>query len=255
MEKAIEQLRKQGAAVAAKRVSKEAKEGRILLAVQNSKAVAVEVNSETDFVSNADDFKNFSQTVLTSALDASVKDLDSLKAFKVDGKSITDINLELVAKIGENIGIRRMVAENFGAGEFVDFYSHNGGKIGVLVKLAYTGTLADTQVLSPAAKDVAMQIAALAPVAVRPEDVDAEVLNKEKEIYRETTLKEGKQGPVVDKIVEGKVQKFFKENCLLQQLFVKDSKSTVEKYLADTAKANNLDSLTVVSFHRLQLGA
>jgi elongation factor Ts len=129
-----------------------------------------------------------------------------------------------------------------------------GGKIGVLMRLAVDGTPKDAAALGALAKDLAMQVAATAPLAIEPKDIDASVVDKEREIARELTLKEGKTGDMVDRIVEGKLDKFFKENCLLQQVFVKDNKTPVEKLLAATAQSLGVGGIRVAAFHRLQLG-
>jgi elongation factor Ts len=122
------------------------------------------------------------------------------------------------------------------------------------VKLGYQGQVKDKAALSTVAKDLAMQVAASMPIAVEPKDVPASVIEKEREIGRELTLKEGKTGDIVDKIVEGKIQKFYKENCLVNQVYIKDNKLTIDKLLASTAKSQGLESIKVLGFHRLQLG-
>jgi elongation factor Ts len=254
MEKAIEFLRKQGAAVAAKRVGKETKEGKVVLASSADAVAAVEINCETDFVSSSDDFNAFAGKVSRVLLEKKPADMDALKALPLEGSTVAEVNTAAIAKIGENISIRRFAVEKVGAGELAETYSHMGGKIGVIVKLGFQGTPKDKAGLSVLAKDLAMQVAASMPIAIEPKDVPAAVVDKEREIGRELTLKEGKTGDIVDKIVEGKTQKFYKENCLINQVYIKDNKTTIDKLLAATAKAQGLDSLKVLAFHRLQLG-
>ncbi|MBW8890490.1 MAG: elongation factor Ts [Fibrobacteres bacterium] len=254
MEKAIEFLRKQGAAVAAKRVGKETKEGKIVLAAAADAVAAVEINCETDFVSASDDFNAFASKVSRSILEKKPADLEALKALPLDNTTLGEVNTAVIAKIGELITIRRFLIEKVGANELAETYSHGGGKIGVIVKLGFQGTLKDKGALSSVAKDLAMQVAASMPIAIEPKDVPASVIEKEREIGRELTLKEGKTGDIVEKIVEGKVQKFYKENCLVNQVYIKDNKTTIDKLLAATAKSQGLDSLKVLAFHRLQLG-
>jgi elongation factor Ts len=254
MEKAIEFLRKQGAAVAAKRVGKETKEGKIILAAAADAVAAVEINCETDFVSASDDFNAFASKVSRAILDKKPADLEALKALPLDGTTLAEVNTAVIAKIGEMISIRRFIVEKVGAGELAETYSHGGGKIGVIVKLGFQGTPKDKSQLSSVAKDLAMQVAASMPIAIEPKDVPAAVIEKEREIGRELTLKEGKTGDIVDKIVEGKIQKFYKENCLVNQVYIKDNKQTIDKLLAATAKSQGLDGLKVLAFHRLQLG-
>lgn len=254
MEKAIEFLRKQGAAVAAKRVGKETKEGKIILAAAADAVAAVEINCETDFVSASDDFNAFASKVSRAILDKKPADLEALKALPLDNSTLAEVNTAVIAKIGEMISIRRFIVEKVGAGELAETYSHGGGKIGVIVKLGFQGSPKDKSQLSSVAKDLAMQVAASMPIAIEPKDVPAAVIEKEREIGRELTLKEGKTGDIVDKIVEGKIQKFYKENCLVNQVYIKDNKQTIDKLLAATAKSQGLDGLKVLAFHRLQLG-
>jgi elongation factor Ts len=254
MEKAIEFLRKQGAAVAAKRVGKETKEGKIILAAAADAVAAVEINCETDFVSASDDFNAFASKVSRTILDKKPSDLEALKAMPLDNTTVGEVNTGVIAKIGELITIRRFIVEKVGTNELAETYSHGGGKIGVIVKLGFQGALKDKAALSAVAKDLAMQVAASMPIAIEPKDVPASVIEKEREIGRELTLKEGKTGDIVDKIVEGKIQKFYKENCLVNQVYIKDNKTTIDKLLAATAKSQGLDAIKVLSFHRLQLG-
>lgn len=254
MEKAIEFLRKQGAAVAAKRVGREAKEGKVVLASSGDAVAAVEINCETDFVSSSDDFNAFASKISRLILEKKPADLDSLKALPLENSTVAEVNTAAIAKIGENISIRRFAVEKVGADELAETYSHMQGKIGVIVKLGLSGQPKDRAALSTLAKDLAMQVAASMPIAIEPKDVPAAVIEKEREIGRELTLKEGKTGDIVDKIVEGKIQKFYKENCLINQVYIKDNKQTIDKLLAATAKAQGMDSLKVLAFHRLQLG-
>jgi elongation factor Ts len=254
MEKAIEFLRKQGAAVAAKRVGKETKEGKVILASGSDAVCAVEINCETDFVSASDDFNGFTAKVSKVILDKKPTDPEALKALPLEGTTVGEVNTAVIAKIGEMISIRRFTIEKVGAKELAETYSHGGGKIGVIVKLGYSGEVKDKPALSGLAKDLAMQVAATSPIAIEAKDVPASVIEKEREIGRELTLKEGKTGDIVDKIVEGKIQKFYKENCLVNQIYVKDNKLTIDKLLVATAKSQGLESIKVLGFHRLQLG-
>lgn len=254
MDKAIEFLRKQGVAVAAKRSGKETKEGKVVLAGAASAVAAVEINCETDFVASSDDFNVFAGKVVKLAAEKQPSDVDALKALPLDGSTVSDLNTAAIAKIGENISLRRIVVEKLGPGELAETYSHSNGKIGVIVKLAYQGEPKDRSALSSLAKDLAMQVAAASPIAIEPKDISPALVDKEREIARELTLKEGKTGDVVEKIVEGKVQKFFKESCLVNQIYIKDNKQTVDKLLAATAKSQGLEWVKVSAFHRLQLG-
>jgi elongation factor Ts len=254
MEKAVEILRKAGLAVAAKRSGKETKEGKVVLGSGSSAVAAVEINCETDFVASSDDFNAFAAKVVKLTAEQQPSDPEALKALPLDGTTVGEVNTAAIAKIGENISLRRLVVEKVGADELAETYSHSNGKIGVIVKLSVKGQPKDKAALSGLAKDLAMQVAATNPVAIEPKDVPASVVEKEREIARELTLKEGKTGDMVEKIVEGKVQKYYKENCLINQVFVKDNKTTVDKLLAATAKSAGAESIKVAAFHRLQLG-
>lgn len=254
IEAAIELLRKQGAAVAAKRSDRETKEGKVVFGRAGSSVSAVEINCETDFVASSDDFVAFADKAAQAVAAGKPADLEAVAALSVDGGTLADANTAVIAKIGEKITIRRFAVETVAANEVVETYSHMGGKIGVLIKLAFEGTPSDTEALGALAKDLAMQVAASAPLSIDPSGIPAEIVAKEREIARELTEKEGKTGDMLERIVEGKVNKFFKENCLLQQVFVKDNKTPIDKLLADSAKKIGVENLRVAAFHRLQLG-
>lgn len=251
---AVELLRKQGAAVAAKRSDRETKEGKVVFARAGSSVSAVEINCETDFVAASDDFVAFADKAAQAIAAGKPADLEAVSSLTVDGSSLAEANTAVIAKIGEKITIRRFAVETLAANEVAETYSHMGGKIGVLIKLAYDGTPTDADALGALAKDLAMQVAASAPLSIDPSGIPADVVAKEREIARELTEKEGKTGDMLERIVEGKVNKFFKENCLLQQVFVKDNKTPIEKLLADSAKKIGVENLRVAAFHRLQLG-
>jgi elongation factor Ts len=247
---AIEFLRKQGAAVAAKRADRDTKEGKIVFGKDGSTVSAVEINCETDFVASSDDFIAFAAKAANAIAAGKPADLEAVQALSVDGTTLAEVNTAVIAKIGEKISIRRFAVETVGQGETVETYSHMGGKIGVLIKLAYDAAK-DEAALKTLAKDLAMQVAASAPISIDPSGIPEATVAKEREIARELTEKEGKTGDMLERIVEGKVNKFYKENCLLQQVFVKDNKTPIDKLLASSPAASNL---RIVSFHRLQLG-
>ncbi len=251
LEAAIEFLRKQGAAVAAKRSGREAKEGKVVFGKSGDATAVVEINCETDFVASSDDFNAFAAKAALAIAAGAPADLEAVKALPADGTTLGDLNTAAIAKIGENISLRRFAVEKAAAGELVESYSHMGGKIGVLIKLAFDGEAKDAAALTALAKDLAMQVAASAPLSIDPSGIPAAVVDKEREIARELTVKEGKTGDMLERIVEGKLNKFFKENCLLQQVFIKDNKTPIDKLLASSPAASNL---RVKSFHRLQLG-
>jgi elongation factor Ts len=247
---AIEFLRKQGAAVAAKRADRDTKEGKIVFGKDGSSVSAVEINCETDFVASSDDFIAFAAKAANAIAAGKPADLEAVQALSVDGTTLAEVNTAVIAKIGEKISIRRFAVETVGSNETVETYSHMGGKIGVLIKLAYDEAK-DEAALKTLAKDLAMQVAASAPISIDPSGIPEATVAKEREIARELTEKEGKTGDMLERIVEGKVNKFYKENCLLQQVFVKDNKTPIDKLLASSPAASNL---RIVSFHRLQLG-
>ncbi|MCB1838338.1 MAG: elongation factor Ts [Alcanivoracaceae bacterium] len=239
IEKAIDDLRKSGQAKAAKKAGRTAAEGAIAVAVSadGKKAVMVEINSETDFVARDDNFLAFCEKVAQAALAAGEADAAKIAELKVaDGSSVEETRQALVQKIGENIQVRRgAVLESDSA---IGAYVH-GGKIGVLVNLKG----GDAEL----GKDVAMHVAAVAPMVVRGDDVPADVLEKEKEIIRAQPDMAGKPAEIVEKMLGGRISKFLKEVSLLDQPFVKNPDQTVGALV----KAAGAD---VVSFVRLVVG-
>jgi elongation factor Ts len=237
MEKAIEILREKGLAAAAKKAGRVAAEGivEVYISEDNKKAGIVEFNCETDFVAANEEFVKLAkdlakQASLTSA--TSIEEFIEEKYISDDSKSIKDIVTELIAKLGENMNVRRfekLAVEN----GVVQSYIHGGGRIGVAVELACD---AKSAVLLEIAKDVAMQVAAANPLFLDRNQVDTESLDKEKEIYRVQALNEGKPEKIVEKMVEGRVQKYFKEVCLVEQVWVKNPDYTITKYLQEKSK-------------------
>ncbi|MFC1585099.1 translation elongation factor Ts [Fibrobacterota bacterium] len=254
MAKAIEYLRKKGAAVAQKRMGREAKEGKVVLTHTGAAVVAVDINCETDFVAASDDFKNFSHQVISIASKEMPADVDTLSKMTVEGKTIDELKTDIMGKLGEKITIRRLVVEKLGPQDFAETYSHMGGKIGVILKLSADNPIEPSSEISTLAKDLAMQVAACNPLSIDREGISQDILEKEKEIYREITIKEGKPAQIVDRIVEGRLKKFFQENCLQEQIFIKDTKMTVESLINQKAKPLKLNNLRISAFHRLQLG-
>jgi len=208
---------------AAKRTDREANEGVVKVAVNaaGNEGYILELNSETDFVSRNEKFQNFAGEALALIEQNKPTDLAALLALPMAQGSVQESLDNLSGTIGEKMAIKRMAIVK---GATVAAYSHLGGRIGVLVALDQ----ADKMEL---AQEVAMQIAAANPKYIKPEEVAAEELNKEKEIYREQLLKEGKPAAMVDKIVEGKVGKYYSEVCLIEQEFIKDDKKKVKDIL------------------------
>lgn len=239
-EKAVEIIRKKGQAVANKRADREASEGVALAQInqEGTFGAMIVLNCETDFVAKNEDFISFANQILELALKKKPETLDSLKQLELKGKSIEDKIIEQIGIIGEKIELAYF--EKIDA-EQVTSYIHPGNKLATLV-----GFNKKTEI--QVARDVAMQIAAMNPIAIDKENVPADVVEKEREIGREQALREGKPENIVDKIVEGKLNKFYKESTLLNQDFTKDNKKTVRQYLQESAK-----DLTVTEFLRYSL--
>ncbi|MCD6010203.1 MAG: translation elongation factor Ts [Flavipsychrobacter sp.] len=244
-EAAIDYLRKKGQKVAANRSDREAKEGVVIAKANadNTYGVIVTLSSETDFVAKNGEFIEFAQKVADIALESKTTTVDDLKAAKFDSATVGERLLEMVAKIGEKIEISRFEQVS---GTSVVPYIHSGYRIGVLVAMNQTAS----EGIITAGKDVAMQIAAMKPLGVDADSVPEETVAREKAIAIEQIVAEGKAPDMAEKIAAGKLNKFFKENTLLPQAFVKDNSKTVADYLTSVSKG-----LTVVSFKRAAVGA
>ncbi|MBL7249168.1 translation elongation factor Ts [Alloalcanivorax sp. C16-2] len=241
IEKAIDDLRKSGQAKAAKKAGRTAAEGAVVVASSddNTRAVMVEINSETDFVARDDNFLGFCEKVAGAALAADEVDAAKIGELKLEeGATVEEARQALVQKIGENIQVRRAVRLNATDG-LVGSYVH-GGKIGVLVALSGGG---DAEL----AKDVSMHVAAVAPMVVKSDQVPEDVLDKEREIIRAQPDMEGKPAEIVEKMLGGRINKFLKEVSLNDQPFVKDPNTTVGKLVQDAGAE-------VVAFERLVVG-
>lgn len=243
-EAAIDNLRKKGQKVSAKRADREANEGVVIAKTNddNTKGIIVKITSETDFVAKNADFIAFADQIANIAIQNLPADAEALKGMDLNGQTISNRLDEQVAKIGEKIELGDYILMDAAS---VVAYNHAGNRIGVLVGMNQP---ASDKVIE-AGKDVAMQVAAMNPVALNKEGVDKTTIERELEIAREQIRAEGKPENMVDKIAEGKLNKFFKESTLLSQMFVKDPSKTV----ADILKG--IDSnLTVVEFKRVALG-
>ncbi len=265
MDKAVELLRKQGAAVAAKRADKAAKEGVVYLVEDGDRAVAFELSCETEPVSKNDDFVALANLAIKAVKANDVTSVEALKECVVDGVKVNDMLQDVLVKIQENIDFRKLGVVKKSANEVFGVYSHMGGKIGVITKLAYEGSANNAEDLARAAKDIAMQAAAFAPVALSDADVPAETIQKEKEIAREQIENQAKEtGKVtkpefVEKQIEGRVAKVLKEIVLEDQEFFMSEKNpkklAVKAYLQEVvAKQLGLSSLKVVEFVRFERG-
>ena len=254
MESAVDWLRKKGLAAAAKKSGRVAAEGLVALAIDGAKGVMIELNSETDFVARNPEFQSFVGNIARAALSQD-GDFDKTAASAMDGgKSVQDSVTEMVGTIGENLSLRRSVGLSAGAG-VVASYVHgaiapNMGKIGVLVALESTG---DAGKLAEFGKQLAMHVAAANPQWVSQDEVDTSAVHREREVLAEQARASGKSEEIVQKMVEGRLRKYYEEVCLLDQIFVIDGESKVSK--AVEALASDASAPVKVSgFVRFQLG-
>ncbi len=240
-EKAVDYLRKKGQKVAANRGDRDAKEGCVLAKVtaDGKRGVVVTLSCETDFVAINEDFVGFTTSLLDLAIEKNPANAEAFHALNIGNLSVSDKITEYVGKIGEKIELSRYEVVT---AEKVVAYIHPGNKLATIV--GFNKAFSDEQV----GKDVAMQIAAMAPVAVDKGDVDPTMLDREIEIAKEQLRNEGKPEDKIEMIAKGKIEKFYKESTLLNQEFIKDNKKTVSQYLNDTEKG-----LTVTAFKRVAL--
>jgi len=252
IEKAVEFLREKGLADAAKKSGRVAAEGVVKTYISDDKktGAVLEFNCETDFVALNEEFVAFADKLAKMVAETSVATVEELLNEKFDGDSTTSESLKaLIAKLGENMSVRRFTKFSVEKG-LVKSYIHGGGRIGVLVEVACEK---DSEVLDEVAKEVCMQIAAANPLFLSKDDVDTESMEKEKEIYRVQALNEGKPENIVEKMVIGRIQKYFKEVCLLEQLWVKDGDKSINKFLEEKSKEVG-SPITVTRFVRYERG-
>ena len=254
MDKAIDWLREKGLAQAAKKAGRIAAEGAVVQYITECGKVGavVEVNCETDFVAKTDNFMNFANSVAKHVALANPADIESLNSQKFvddETKTIEDLISEATVAIGEKISVRRFA--RYETNGLVSSYIHMGGKVGVLVEVATEA--GDNEAVKELAHDICLQIAAAKPEAVRREEVNAENLEKEREIYRAKALESGKPEKIVDKIVDGQIEKYYKDVCLLEQVFVKDADKTVKGLVAEVSKAVGAP-IDVIRYARFERG-
>lgn len=241
-DKAIEILRKKGQKIAATRAQRDAKEGIVLAKISENgkKGIMVSVNCETDFVARNKEFSSLAETIANIALEKLPANIDELKSFPFSSSlSINEAITELMGKIGEKLELSRyeiILAEKVVA------YNHPGNKLAAIV--GFTKNISDE-----VGKNIAMQIAAMAPISVDKDDVPKEIIEREMEIGRELARKEGKPENMIDKIAMGKLNKFYSEFTLLNQEFIRDAKKTIRQYLAETDK-----EVKIAGFRRIALG-
>jgi elongation factor Ts len=253
IEAAVDWLRAKGIAKADKKSGRTAAEGLVGVASEGAKAAIVELNSETDFVARNDAFQAMVSGVAKAALGTDGSN-DALNAAALDGKTVADVITGNIATIGENMSLRRAAVMEVSSGA-VSSYIHNAisdglGKIGVLVALESTG---DAAAVAAIGRQVAMHVAATNPLAATKEDMDPEVVEREKNIFIESARESGKPDNIIEKMVEGRIRKFYEENVLLSQTFVIDGENTVEQALKN-AEADAGAPITLKGFTRFQLG-
>ncbi len=242
IEKAIDILRKKGMAQAAKRAGREAKEGLVAIRVQGKKAAIVEVNCETDFVARTEDFKSLTTLALDETMTLGEKSLAS--------DTLSKRIAELSGKIGEKMLVRRAKFVESKDGVLYS-YVHSNNKLGVVVELGTNGAPSANAGLDELGKNLAMQVAASNPLCVARSEMPASVIEREKAIYREEV--KGKPDAIVEKIIQGKFEKFYQVNCLLEQPFIKDDKISVTKLIEEAGKKIG-SSIQIKRFVRIQLG-
>ncbi|MCH7962515.1 MAG: elongation factor Ts [Bacteroidetes bacterium] len=249
IEKAIEILRKKGATVASKRAEKSANEGLIVTKISDDRkhGAISEVNCETDFVAKNKDFVNLANEVIEAVFSSQPASVKELLDKNSDLKKKVN---EVLGKVGEKIEISRIADEDAPNGILID-YVHMGCKLGVLIKFDNVTEAADE--LFNLGKDVAMQVAAMNPLSIYREDIPKETIEKEIEIYNEVARKEGKPEQILEKIATGKLNKFYQENCLAEQSFIKDNSKTVGDLLKEFNTKYNSE-VKIALFHRFHLG-
>lgn len=253
MDKAIDFLREKGLAAANKKSGRIAAEGVALACTNKDEnvGVVIEVNAETDFVAQNADFLTFVQTCADTIIEKNPADLEVLMACKACGSDLTveELVREKILTIGENIKVRRFTRFE----GVVTTYNHAGGRIGVLVKFNASPEIAQQDEFKVCAKDIAMQVAAVNPSYLNRDAVPADVLEHERKILTEQVMNEGKPANIAEKIVMGKIGKFYKENCLVEQIFVKDSNLTVEQYVKSVAEKLG-GNIEIENFARFEKG-
>jgi elongation factor Ts len=236
---ATDWLREKGIAKAEKKQSRIAAEGLANIFIEGNKAVVLEINSETDFVAKNDEFKSMVENIGKAILASDAKTMDEANALEIEGSTVADYIVAKTAKIGEKLSFRRFEVVTKADDEAFGSYLHNGGKIAVLTVVKGSN--------EAIAKDVAMQAAAMKPRYVFESDVPAEDVENERKVLKEQAINEGKPAEIAEKMVEGRMKKFYKENCLVNQLFIKDDSVDVQTYLKN-------NSSELVSMTRYEVG-
>jgi len=248
MEAAIDALRKRGAASVAKRADRDANEGIVVSKTtpDNKSAVLIEVNCETDFVARNEEFVAFGNAIAEGVLNNNVTTEEEIWALPVDGKTLGNLKDEILAKFSEKIGLRRF--EKLTTNGFISGYIHAGNRLAVVVDFTN-----GSEAAKPLTRDIAMQVAAMQPMFVDRDSVNTEAIEKEIEIYKQAAIQEGKKEDIAERIAKGKLEKFYQEQCLVEQTFVKDPSKTIADVLKEIGTIAGGD-VKVTTFRRYFLG-
>ncbi len=257
IEAAVDWLRKKGLAAAAKKSGRTAAEGLVAIATEGSKGAMIELNSETDFVARNEQFQELAANIAALALKKGIGEAEALKAStcEITGKKVEEVIAGAIGTIGENMNLRRVTFLDAGKGGVVASYIHSAvapglGKIGVLVALKPAG---NAQKLEEIGKQVAMHVAAARPEALNREQVDAASLERERNVLKEQAIASGKPVEIAEKMVEGRIRKYYEEVVLLEQIFVIDGKTKVSEFLKDAEKEVG-GKVEITAFERFHLG-
>lgn len=255
IEKAVDVLRTRGLAAAAKKAGRATNEGLVVAKVADDglSAALVEVNCETDFVSRNEVFAALADKVATAVLEGNPANLEAVGELKAEGGTVAELLTEGIHTIGENIQVSRFNRLTTSKGAYAS-YIHGGGRLGVVVQFDFDKPeTAQNDAFKVTAKDIAMQVAAANPGAVSRDSFDKDIINKEMKIYKAQAAESGKPENIQEKMAEGRMEKFYKENALVEQAFIKDPDTTVRKVLEAASKELG-DTITVVCFERFGLG-
>ena len=256
IDKAFDYLRKAGVAKAQKKEGRDAKEGLIISEISSDGkfGTLLELNCETDFVANTDDFKSLGNDIIKHIKNSEFSQLDDIlneKFINDNNKKLKDVITDAVGRLGENIVLSRFCKYSVESGLVVS-YIHPGSKLGVLLKFN-SDQVSDKESLNDFGKEISMHIAATSPISVSIDDVSSEIIAKEREIFSDQAKKSGKPDNIIEKMVDGRINKFYKENVLLEQVFVKDPSKLVKDLISEKSNSSNLN-LSVSEFSRFQIG-
>tara|TARA_B100000401_G_scaffold77218_1_gene48128 strand:+ start:1073 stop:1945 length:873 start_codon:yes stop_codon:yes gene_type:complete len=256
IDKAFDYLRKAGVAKAQKKEGRDAKEGLIISDISSDGkfGTLLELNCETDFVANTDDFKSLGNDIIKHIKNSEFSQLDDIlneKFINDNNKKLKDVITDAVGRLGENIVLSRFCKYSVESGLVVS-YIHPGSKLGVLLKFN-SDQVSDKDSLNDFGKEISMHIAATSPISVSIDDVSSEIIAKEREIFSDQAKKSGKPDNIIEKMVDGRINKFYKENVLLEQVFVKDPSKLVKDLISEKSNSSNLN-LSVSEFSRFQIG-